>query len=320
MMNSRKRCRVRRRAGSPRRSVISRAERADRHAGREIAEHGAEPDALEQRRGDDGAAEQEQHFGIDRSLHCHVQRPSRSRASISLLCRRPIAQAWRNNRWFAATWRNHALDSTAGLAMIDQLRCLQACRPRRRSGRSRQPRRRRRRRRGRRARPLDERSVRLGKVESDRNLGERRYFARCSSAGGSPASRPPPLGPRRACRTRGRDGEGFAGGSVSGTGRSGGLVHAIRDLDLFDATEIPAERLKRGCACRRGGRAGGEGRHQFGRRRRQRRSGRAGARHVARLSRPVLGSRFSVRRASSPARAPAWSATMTLVAPAFCRS
>ena len=75
MMNSRKTmpssatCRICFAAGDqPRR-------RADGDAGGEIAEDGAEPDALEQRRGDHRAAEQQQDFGIDRAvppLPCHL--------------------------------------------------------------------------------------------------------------------------------------------------------------------------------------------------------------------------------------------------------
>ena len=65
------------------------------------------------------------------------------------------------------------------------------------------------------------------------------------------------------------------------------LASTIRDLDLFDPTEVPAERLKRGRACRRRGGTCRQGRHQFRRQRRQRRARRAGARHIARLPRPV---------------------------------
>ena len=65
------------------------------------------------------------------------------------------------------------------------------------------------------------------------------------------------------------------------------LAKSHRDLDLFDATEVSADQLKEARACRRRGGTCRQGRHQFGRQRRQRRAGRAGAGHVARLPRPL---------------------------------
>ena len=92
---------------------------------------------------------------------------------------------------------------------------------------------------------------------------------------------------RDARRTRGRDGQGVARRSLPGSRRS-----------VADRQDDPRPRpVRRYRDCRRAAEAGracggrrracGERRHQFGRQRRQRRAGRAGARHLARLPRPV---------------------------------
>ena len=64
--------------------------RADGDAGGEIAEDGAKSDALEQRRRDDRAAEQQQDFGEDRDWRCH--------AAISLVLGRVDSAGGTQNR------------------------------------------------------------------------------------------------------------------------------------------------------------------------------------------------------------------------------
>ncbi len=160
--------------------------RADGDAGGEIAENGAEADALEQRRRDHGAAEQQQHFGIDAgAVDCHDNLPSKLRrvpasALQFAVMPHPLHKHGRNNRWcrsdaFAKRGRNVARPGTTD--MTEQRRCLQACRPRRRPRRGREEGRRRRRRRGGGARPLEQRVGAARQGRRHRSVRKRRHFA-----------------------------------------------------------------------------------------------------------------------------------------------
>ena len=150
--------------------------------------------------------------------------------------------------------------------MIDQLFQDQAYRPRRRAGRSRPPRRRGRGRRGCRAWPFDGRH-RAARQGRGHGRPPKATTSRCasSSASGWPASRPPPPPTRTGLPSapspwpRSRRKIPCRAWPIGTT-----LSTAIRDLDLFDATEVSGRAAERGCACRRGGGAGGQGRHQFG--------------------------------------------------------
>ena len=114
-----------------------------------------------------------------------------------------------------------------------------------------------------------------------------------SSAGGSPASRPIPasilqtLAERAVAMAKVSPEDPFQAWPMPAR-----LAKPIRDLDLFDPTAFRPNELRGGCA--RGGRGGtcGARASPIPAARRQRRPGRPGAGHLARLSRPLYGSRF----------------------------
>ena len=88
-------------------------------------------------------------------------------------------------------------------------------------------------------------SVRLGKVESDRSVGKRRRLAaRLRRQAGRQRLGHGRLRPASARRARRGHGARLAGRSLSGPRRSGAAGASSRDLDLFDATEVSAERLR----------------------------------------------------------------------------
>ena len=166
--------------------------RADGDAGGEIAEHGAEPEALEQRRGDHRAAEQQQDFGIDRRCrHCHAIFPALkglcSKASGPAVAAtrplpHPLHKHGRNNRWCSkrrSQTRQAAirLRQKPGNHHEKQRRCLQAGRPRRGAGRGGEAGRRRCGRRGGRARPLVQRFGAARQGGGTEGLRGRRHVA-----------------------------------------------------------------------------------------------------------------------------------------------
>ena len=165
-------------------------------------------------------------------------------------------------------------------------------------------------------------SVRLGKVESHRIVRERRRFAarlhrqaRCERVGDRC------LRPEGTGRARSRHGQGVAGGSLSGSRRSGAAgENAARPRPVRPDRGF-GRSTEGGGACGGSGGTCRQGRHQFGRQQRQRRARRAGARHLAWLRRPVcrlalfaLGQRHCRRGHRHGAR------LRILVAPAFFRS
>ncbi len=156
-------------------------------------------------------------------------------------------------------------------------------------------------------------SVRLGKVESteaaeSEDISLRvfvgRRVASVSANAGADTAR---LAERAVAMAKASPEDPFAG--LADEAR---LARTLRDLDLYDATEVSADAAEGGGARRRGGRAGGFRRHQF---RRQRR--RCAATAVWCSPPPAAFSASMSPRASrapsapSPAKARAWSATTT---------
>ena len=281
--------------------------RADGDAGGEVAEDGAETDALEQRGRDHRAAEQQKDFGIDdrRCRHSHAIFPVLKAPVIRRLADRVARHATfarthctrqagtidgarsgvrkrarpRFRAGIQEIARNPMKNSVDASRLVDRVAALvEAARKAGADaadavavrGRS------------------SSVSVRLGKVEATEVVGERRHLAARlrRQAGrqrlGDRGLRPDELAERAVAMARVSPEDPYQG--LADPAR---LARSIRDLDLFDDTEISAERAEGGRACRGGGGACRQGRHQFRRQRRQRRARRPGARHLARLRRPV---------------------------------